>query len=74
MTTVKPIQTAQTRDLRGSWDALQRAAQRARELAAQTGTALVVERAGVLEHVYPERETSDASTVQEPTRTYRKPA
>ena len=49
----KPIQQAKNADLRGSWPALQRAAQRARLLAAQTGTAIVVERDGVLHHIYP---------------------
>ena len=49
----KPIQQAKSADLRGAWPALQRAAQRARLLAAQTGTAVVVERDGVLHHIYP---------------------
>lgn len=61
----KPIDQARTPDLRGSWAALQRAAQRAREIAAQTGTAIVVTKDGVLQHVYPhppataERERGD---------------
>ncbi|MBR4876734.1 MAG: hypothetical protein IKU14_03335 [Rhodocyclaceae bacterium] len=49
----KPIHLAKSATLRGSWPALQRAAQRARLLAAQTGTAVVVERDGVLHHIYP---------------------
>ncbi|MBQ1657376.1 MAG: hypothetical protein II058_02640 [Rhodocyclaceae bacterium] len=49
----KPIQQAKSADLRGTWPALLRAAQRARLLAAQTGTAVVVERDGVLHHIYP---------------------
>ena len=50
----RPIEQARTPDLRTSWPALQRAARRAREIAAQTGTALVVTRNGVIEHVYPQ--------------------
>jgi hypothetical protein len=40
--------------LRGSWPALQRAARRARELAAQTGTELIVMRDGVLQRIRPQ--------------------
>jgi hypothetical protein len=47
------IETATNADLRGSWPALLRAAERARHIAAQTGTAVVVVRNGVLEHDYP---------------------
>ena len=54
MTPSQPIETATNADLRGSWLALQRAALRARQIAAQTGTAVVVMRNGVLEHVYPQ--------------------
>lgn len=36
-----PIEQAQSADLRGSYPALRRAAQRAREIARQTGTCLV---------------------------------
>ena len=49
----KPLENARSSDLRGSWQALQRAAQRAREVAVQTGTDLVVTRNGVLEHIKP---------------------
>ena len=49
----QPIETAHNSDLRGSWLALQRSAARARQIAMQTGTALVVIRNGVLEHIYP---------------------
>lgn len=49
----KPIEQAKSADLRGSWPALQRAAQRARELAAQTGTELIVMRDGVLQRIRP---------------------
>ena len=46
MTPQRPIEQAQSADLRGSWPALRRAAERARLLAAQTGTAVVVMRDG----------------------------
>ena len=50
----KPLENARSSDLRGSWQALQRAAQRAREVAVQTGTDLVVTRNGMLEHIKPQ--------------------
>jgi len=53
----QPIDTAQDADLRLSMFAMQRAAQRAHELAAQTGTAIVVSHDGVIEHIHPLRET-----------------
>ena len=53
MKTPQPIENASSPDLRGSWPALQRAAQRARQIAAQTGTALVVVRDGTVEHIDP---------------------
>lgn len=57
----KPIQQAKSASLRGSWPALQRAAARARQLAAQTGTAIVVTRGGVMQHIYPSLQ-SEAQT------------
>ncbi|WP_028310930.1 hypothetical protein [Derxia gummosa] len=48
-----PIETARDNDLRLSMTAMQRAAQRARELAARTGTCLVVVRDGVLTEIDP---------------------
>ena len=48
--------------------ALRRAAQRARELARQTGTVIVISRQGVIEHLQPQPEL--ASTVQEATPPY----
>ena len=50
----KTLENARSSDLRGSWQALQRAVQRAREVAVQTGTDLVVTRNGVLEHIKPQ--------------------
>jgi LDH2 family malate/lactate/ureidoglycolate dehydrogenase len=49
----EPIENARDADLRLSKTAMQRAARRARELAAQTGTAIVVSRHGVLEEIAP---------------------
>ena len=49
----KSIDQANNADLRGSWQAMQRAARRARELAAQTGTDLVISRDGVIELIKP---------------------
>jgi hypothetical protein len=60
----KTIDQATSADLRGSWQALLRAAQRARELAAKTGTELVVSRDGVIERIRPEPPTA-TSRVQE---------
>jgi hypothetical protein len=68
-----PIETARDADLRLSPQALQRAAQRARELAARTGTAIVVSRHGVIEHIRPTLEAS-SPLVQEPPATYGDPA
>ena len=49
-----PIDQARDRDLRLSQVALQRAAQRARDVARATGTTIVVSRDGVIEHLNPE--------------------
>ena len=65
----QPIENARDADLRLSSQALQRAAQRARELARQTGTAIVVSRRGVIETIRPD---SGAPGVQEPTAPYGK--
>jgi len=65
----RPIETARDADLRLSLQALQRAAQRARELAAQTGTAVVFIRDGVIEHVHPEPVTS-GSRIQDTPASY----
>ena len=60
------IESAINDDLRGSWLALQRAAMRAM----QTGTALVVVRNGVLEHLYPMPEPA-TSRIQESGTEYK---
>ena len=49
----QPIEQALDRDLRLSAAAMQRAAQRARDVANATGTALVISRNGVIEHLMP---------------------
>jgi hypothetical protein len=50
----KSIDSAKDSDLRLSQHALRRAAQRARELASQTGTLIVISRDGVIEKIAPE--------------------
>jgi hypothetical protein len=68
----QPIENAANADLRGSWPALQRAARRARTLAAQTGTAVVVMRNGTLEYLYPQPNSTPIQ-VQEPATDIGKP-
>lgn len=65
----KPIESARDSDLRLSLTALTRAAQRARQLARQTGTRLVVVRKGVVEHVAPDARPG-ALAVREPDTDY----
>lgn len=65
----KPIEQARDSDLRLSPVALQRAAQRAREIAEQTGTAIVISRDGILEYRQPIAE-SPVLTIQQPTPPY----
>ena len=62
----KPAKTIRDEDLRGSYAALLRAAQRARELAMRTGTRVVVSRGGVIEYLTP-----PSSGVHEPGAIYR---
>ncbi|MHB1358365.1 MAG: hypothetical protein ACYCWC_02135 [Rhodocyclaceae bacterium] len=64
----QPIEQAHDADLRLSYAALRRAAQRAREMAWRTGTAIVVSRQGVIEHLPPQ--PWPAPTVQEPPSSY----
>ena len=49
----KPIAEARHPDLRNSLLAMQRAAQRAREVAAQTGTAIIVQVGNEIKHIAP---------------------
>ena len=67
--TTRTIQEAKNADLRGSWQALQRAARRARELAAQTGTELIVSRDGVIERIKPQPDTA-GQQARQPTAPY----
>ncbi|MDD2741359.1 MAG: hypothetical protein PHV02_03740, partial [Rhodocyclaceae bacterium] len=57
--TMKPLPISQAKNpaLRGSLQALQRAALRAREIAAATGTLIVVSRDGVIQHLEPTKHT-----------------
>ncbi len=65
----RPIEEARDPDIRLSGVALKRAAKRAHELAAQTGTAIVVVRDGTIQHVLPTApERSDQ--VHEPSAPY----
>ena len=65
----QPIETARDVDLRLSWQAMHRAAQRARDLAVQTGTAIVVSQGGVIEQINP-KALAMGQTVQEPIAPY----
>ncbi|WP_322629024.1 hypothetical protein [Halothiobacillus sp.] len=65
----QPIETARDTDLRLSRQAMQRAAQRARELAAQTGTAIVISQHGVIEQITPKAKAV-AQHIQAPTAPY----
>lgn len=66
-----PITTARDADLRLSEAAMHRAAQRAWELARQTGTAIVISRQGVIETISPPAAASrPAPAVQEPPAPY----
>lgn len=49
----QPIEQAHDRDLRLSQAAMQRAAQRAQDIAKATGTAIVISHDGVIEHLSP---------------------
>ena len=69
----QPIEQARDADLRQTGAALLRAAERARALAQQTGTAIVVSRNGVLEYVTPEALAAPTS-VQATAAAYRNPS
>lgn len=66
----QPIEQAQDADIRLSVAAMRRAAQRARELARKTGTAIVVSRDGIIEHFEPDAPELEALSVQEPRAPY----
>jgi hypothetical protein len=69
----RPIEQARSADLRGSAPALHRAAARARQIAAQTGTAVVVVRNGSVQHLYPVQTTPTVHGVPEPQTSRAKP-
>ena len=62
-----PIETALDPDLRLSVQAMARAAQRARDIARQTDTALVVSHNGVIELLQPDRISESPSAPAEPS-------
>lgn len=66
----QPLSGAQDADLRASQAAMERAAKRARQIAAQTGTELVFSRGGVVEHVLPDIGPT-ATLAQEPSQPYK---
>jgi LDH2 family malate/lactate/ureidoglycolate dehydrogenase len=55
----QPIEQAHDRDLRLSQVAMQRAAQRAHDLAKATGTTIVISHDGVIEHLVPNSNSSE---------------
>ena len=65
----RPITEARDSDLRLSEAAMQRAAERARELAHTTGTALVVSRNGVVEYLLA-GEAASPALAQKPATPY----
>lgn len=57
------IEQARSSSLKGSVAAMARAAEQAHRIAAQTGTAVVVERNGVLEHLHIAATHTDTSPI-----------
>jgi len=68
--TRRSIEDAHDPDLRGSLPALRRAALRAREIARQTGTAIVIWRNDRIEYLKPEKEPVNMN-VREGIQQYR---
>ena len=68
----EPIENARDDDIRLSFAAMLRAAKRARELARATGTAIVISRNGVVEHIQPDALELELLTLQEPGTPYAK--
>ncbi len=71
MTTINPIENALDADLRLSKTALLRAALRAREVARQTGTAIIISHNGIIERIIP-TEMPSINAVQESKSDYLK--
>ncbi len=61
----RPIAQAHDAGLRISVAAIERAAQRARELARRTGTTIVVSRNGVIEHLDPDAPELESHAIQD---------
>lgn len=61
----QPIDAAKDADLRLSMNAMRRAAQRAQELAAQSGTAIVISHQGVVRLIQPPRPPDRPMGMQE---------
>lgn len=70
----RPIEQALDNDLRLSHAALQRAAKRAHELAAKTGTPVVVSRNGVVEYLKADSLLSDPTCSKKPRAPYDAPS
>ena len=66
----RPIETARDPDLRLSVRAIERSARRAREIARQTDTALVVSHNGVIELLQADQLIQLSPSVQEPPAGY----
>lgn len=62
----QPIETARDDDLRLSKQAMLRAAQRAREIAARTGTAIAVSENGVLRYITPRADPVEQRLHEQP--------
>ena len=68
----QPIESARDADLRLSAVAMHRAAARARELARQTGTAIIISQKGDVRQIKrPDAAIGQPEQVQEPTAPYR---
>jgi hypothetical protein len=61
----QPIESARDADLRASLQALRRAARRAYELAAQTGTAIILSRNGQIERIEPKAQDTLSDVQQQ---------
>ncbi|WP_295388860.1 hypothetical protein [uncultured Thiodictyon sp.] len=60
----KPLDEASDPDLRNSLQAMRRATKRAREIAAQTGTDIVVQEGSVIRHISPGAESKEVAEPQ----------
>lgn len=65
----RPLDSARNADLPASYEALKRAARRAREVARQTGTLLVIGEDGQVRLIAPQPESA-AARVNEPSSGY----